>query len=68
MAESMTDDRWRMRELGGGLSGTEATGRDVIAITSVGGRSLEGSVILPGSSRVNLRTAAMAMAALPMAG
>ena len=42
-------------------------GRDAIAITSVGGRILEWSVILPGSSHAPLRTAAMAMPALPKA-
>jgi hypothetical protein len=40
-------------------------GRDVIAITSVGGRIWGQSVTLPGSSHARLRTAAMAMAALP---
>ena len=40
-------------------------GRDVIAITSVGGRSWEWSDSLPDSAYLPLRTAAMAMAALP---
>ena len=39
----------------------------MITITSVGGRTPEWSVALPGSWRVRLRTAAMAMAALPKA-
>jgi len=42
-------------------------GRDVIAITSVGGRILEWSVTLPGSAHAPLRKAAMAMTALPEA-
>ncbi len=37
----------------------------MIAITSVGGRTLEGSKSVPGASHVPWRTAAMAMAALP---
>ena len=42
-------------------------GRDVIAITSVGGRAVLWSVILPGGRTCILTTAAMAMAALPEA-
>ena len=42
-------------------------GRDVIAITSVGGRIWEWSVSLSGGPHVPLRTAAMAMAALTKA-
>jgi hypothetical protein len=38
---------------------------DVIAITSVGGRMPEWSVTLPGSIKMPLRTAVMAMTALP---
>ena len=44
---------------------TAASGRDVIAITSVGGRRLGWSTTVPGDSHVLRRTAAMAMAALP---
>ena len=40
-------------------------GRDVIAITSVGGRTLEWSKTIPGNPHVTWRTAAKAMAALP---
>ena len=40
-------------------------GRAVIAITAVGGRTSEWSVILPGPAKAIRRTAAMAMAALP---
>ena len=43
-------------------------GRDVIAITSVGGQMLEWSKTIPGETHVPRRTAAMAMAALPEAG
>ena len=43
-------------------------GRDVIAITSVGGRISERSVTLPGSIHAPRRTAVMAMTALPMSG
>ena len=39
-------------------------GRDVIAITSVGGRMSKGSVTLPGSTCAPMRTAVMAMTAL----
>ena len=42
-------------------------GRDVIAITSVGGRISKESVILPRSTRAPMRTAVMAMTALPKA-
>ena len=45
-----------------------ARGRDVIAITSVGGRILESSVVLPASIDVSMRTAFMAMTALPKQG
>ena len=37
----------------------------MIAITSVGGRISEWSVTLPGSTHARMRTAAMAMTALP---
>ena len=40
-------------------------GRDVIAITSAGGRTTIGSASLPDATPHPLRTAAMAMAALP---
>ena len=43
-------------------------GRDVIAITSVGGRTIEWSKTVHGDPHVPWRTAAMAMAALPEAG
>jgi len=42
-------------------------GRDVIAITTVGGRMSERSVTFPGSSCAPIRTAVMAMTALPEA-
>ena len=47
---------------GGQLGGS---GWDVIAITSVGGRTSNGSTRLPSATQHPLRTAAMAMAALP---
>ena len=42
-------------------------GRDVIAITSVGGLMSEWSVILTGSTYLRMRKAVMAMTALPKA-
>jgi len=42
-------------------------GRDVIAITSVGGRISKGSVTLSRSTRAPIRTAVMAMTALTKA-
>ena len=42
-------------------------GRDVIAITSVGERISKGSVTLPRSTCAPIRTAVMAMTALPKA-
>jgi len=39
-------------------------GRDVVAITTVGGRMSKGSVTLPGSTCAPMRTAVMAMTAL----
>ena len=50
------------------IGGVLPWGRDVITIMSVGGRTSERSVTLLGSSHVPLRTAAMAMAALPETG
>ena len=44
-----------------------ALGRDVIAITSVGGLTMEWSKTMPGDPHVPWRTAAIAMAALPTA-
>ena len=54
-------------ETGDRMIGWGSVGRDVIAITSVGGRTLEWAKSLPGDPHVPLRTAAMAMAALPKA-
>ena len=55
---------WQPRVAGGGMM----RGRDVIAITSVGGPISRWPVTMPGSTHMPLRTAAMAMAALPMIG
>ena len=62
--------RWRVDVAQGGTGDrmiSSGIGRDVIAITSVGGRMSKGSVTLPGSTHARKRTAVMAMTALPNA-
>jgi len=54
------------RETGDRMIGL-GMGRDVIAITSVGGRISKGSVTLSRSTRAPIRTAVMAMTALTKA-
>jgi hypothetical protein len=54
---------WQLRVAGSGMH----RGRDVITITSVGGRTSGWSVILPGDTHAPRRTAVMAMTALPKA-
>jgi len=53
--------------LRGGRMISSGMGRDVIAITSVGGRIMKWPVTLPGSTHAPMRTAVMAMTTLPKA-